>query len=419
MRILFCYPWLSLGGAPNTAITLARGLKERGHDIFFFTKTGGMNEEQLRHAGIPVITAPYDALLPHLYHLNPRAYRIFKATLESHRINIVHTFHLNSYFLALFAAPRMNIPVFFTAVWLLKISAPFPTYPGRVFFVAEEFKDYAAHLFGERTRELIVLPNRLDLSKFRSDVEFDEFASRMNLPESGWKIAFMSRIDTIKMQSLRHAVRAAELLARSGKLVTLAIAGDGPLFTELESLTAEVNRTTGESVVRLLGTVHETPEFLSWSDIVLGMGRSALEGMACGKPTLVVGENGLAGVVEPERVSELQYYNFAGRNLTRPVAPELLADEITRIMSDRERYDTLAAFARKHVLEHYDYQRGAERLEKFYEEALRDPPLTRGDLARLFWTNTIHGYRMRWCVALRLRVRGVLGRGRKEDVVPA
>ncbi|MCK4236021.1 MAG: hypothetical protein KAX38_02805 [Candidatus Krumholzibacteria bacterium] len=42
MRILICFPWLSLGGAPNSAITLAKGLKERGHDVFFFTKIGSL-----------------------------------------------------------------------------------------------------------------------------------------------------------------------------------------------------------------------------------------------------------------------------------------------------------------------------------------------------------------------------------------
>jgi hypothetical protein len=74
MRILVCYPWLSLGGAPNTAMTLARGLKNLGHDVYFFTKRDAAGEARLREAGIEKITAPHHPYLPSLDLLNLKAY---------------------------------------------------------------------------------------------------------------------------------------------------------------------------------------------------------------------------------------------------------------------------------------------------------------------------------------------------------
>lgn len=413
---MICYPWLSLGGAPNTAITLAKGLQERGHDVRFFTRSGGIYESRLREAGIPVISAPYSVLLPYMYHLNPEALRILRGVLDRYKIEIVHAFHPIHYILSLFAAPTRKIPVVFTAVWFLD---PYlvPAYPGRVIFVADEFRDAARHLFGGHARELAVVPNRIDLDMFHPGIESGDFAALRNLPGSGWKIAFMSRVDHLKIGSLRHAVEAVRLLCSGGRDATLAIAGDGQLFGELEELAVRVNGELGRNAVRLLGTVVETPQFLSWADIVLGIGRCAWEGMACAKPTFVVGENGFAGLVESQKVVELAYHNFAGRNMKEPVSPDRLAFAIAEVLSDEGRYRALAGFARRYVVENLDYRKGAEKLERLYGRALRDPALSAGQMTKLFATNLTRGYLYNVFIASKRRLRVFLGRGRPEDVL--
>ncbi len=413
MRVLFCYPWLDLGGGPNTAITLAKGLKERGHEVLFFTKGGGIYEERLREAEIPVIHAPHHPVLPHLYHLNRRAYRILSSALERHRIHIIHAFHFNSYFLSLFAALRGNIPVVYTVVWHPP-EVRFPAYPGRIIFVADEFRDGALIRFGPHPREMRVLPNRVDLGMYNPDVDCRDFAERYALPRSGVKIAFMSRIDRLKFNAMEYILEAMRLLARKMDDVTLAIAGDGPLFEKLSRLVEELNRDTGRQTVRLLGPILETPQFVAWSDLFIGIGRSAMEGMAGGKPTLVVGENGLAGIIEPETAAELRYHNLSGRNLTRAVQPSLMAEAVERIMSDRGEYDRLAAFARRYALEQYDYRAGAEELEKVYAAALEDPPLPARKKLEVYLQNWMYGYGSQLLIALRLRARRLLGRGTKS-----
>lgn len=410
MRVLFCYPWLDLGGGPNTAITLAKGLDERGHEVFFFTKAGGIYEERLRAVGIPIIHAPHHSVLPHLYHLNHRAYRILSSALKRHRVDIIHAFHFNSYFLSLFTALRRNIPVVYTVVWHPP-EVRFPAYPGRIIFVADEFRDEALTRFGTHPREMRVLPNRVDLGMYRPDVDCRDFIERYALPRSGLKIAFMSRIDRLKFNAIEYILEAVRLLARKRDDVTLAIAGDGPRFEKLSRLVEELNRDTGRQTVRLLGPILETPQFVAWSDLFIGIGRSAMEGMAGGKPTLVVGEQGMAGVIEPETAAELRYYNLSGRNLTGAVPPSLMAEAVERIMRERGEYDRLAAFARRYALEQYDYRAGAEELEKIYTSALKDPPLPAKKKLEVYLQNWMYGYGSQLLIALRLRVRLLIGRG--------
>jgi len=304
--------------------------------------------------------------------------------------------------------------VIYTAVWFVE-EWPYPPYPGRIVFVAKEFKDKSVHLFRGYPREMLVLPNRVDLDMFRPGIDYRDFAARFALPDGGWKMAFMSRIDSWKINSLRYAVKAAQILHSRGRDLTLAIAGDGPLFNELKELVANVNESSGKEIVRLLGAIEETPQFLSWADIVLGIGRCAWEGMACGKPTLVVGENGLAGIVEEENLEELAYYNFAGRNVKEPVSENLLADTIEKIMGDENYYEKLSRYARECAMEHYDYRAGVEKLEDLYERALSDPPLTAWEKVKLITMNFFLGYLPRAYIALRLFLRVKIGRGRPED----
>jgi len=409
MRILICYPWLKLGGAPKTAITLAKGLKERGHEIYFFTKKGGMYEDLLKKASIPIIPAPYHPFLPQMFHLNHRAYRILKKTIRDYSIDIVHSFHPLPYFLSLFAVTPEDIPAIYTVVgpqdrW------PYPAYPGRVIFVAKEFRDKSEKHVGRYSRERIVLPNRVDLDRFSSEVDWSDFARKKGLPEKGWKIAFMSRLDHTKEKSVYYSMEAVESLLNKGRNVILAIAGDGTHAEKLMQHADTINSKRSKQVIKFIGPIEQTPEFLSWADIVLGIGRCAFEGMATSKPTLIVGEKGLAGVVEDVKTEELQYYNFAGRNITEQQDISLLANAIEEILTNKEKYRDLAEFSREYVKKNYGYREGARKLEQIYEKSLSEMPLTGYEKTRTLITAFLNGYCRRAYKAARTELVNLIRR---------
>lgn len=409
MRILICYPWLELGGAPKTSISLAKGLKERGHEVYFFSKEGGMYQELLESAGVPLISAPYHSLLPYMFHLNFAARRAMKRAVKEYGIEVIHSFHPIEYFLSLFIAPSMNIPSLFTAVWH-QDRWPYPRYPGRFIFVAEEFRDSSARYVCKKAREVLVIPNRVDLDRFSHEVDWSGFASDYSLPPKGIKIAFMSRLGHSKENSVFYAMNAVDILAGRGMDVTMAIAGDGSSADKLKAHGDRINGKYQREVIRFIGSVSRTPELLSWADVVFGIGRCAFEGMATSKPTLIVGENGLAGVVREETVKELQYYNFAGRNITKPRAPSDLANAVEDIINDPERYRSLSKFSRSYIMENYGYREGARRLEEVYERALEDPPLTLTEKVTAVVTGFFNGYCRILYKALRIKLSGLLRR---------
>ncbi len=67
------------------------------------------------------------------------------------------------------------------------------------------------------------------------------------------------------------------------------------------------------------------------SDVVFGMGRSVLEGVAAGRLGIVQGRWGTGGVIYELTVDDLRYYNFSGRNSQGAFATkEQLIDMIDR-----------------------------------------------------------------------------------------
>jgi hypothetical protein len=66
------------------------------------------------------------------------------------------------------------------------------------------------------------------------------------------------------------------------------------------------------------------------SDIVMGYGRSVLEGMACGRPAYVFDHKGGDGWVNPESYPALEADGFGGRAHEGPLTPELLREDLRR-----------------------------------------------------------------------------------------
>ena len=77
--------------------------------------------------------------------------------------------------------------------------------------------------------------------------------------------------------------------------------------------------------------VHFAPTFeveagIKIADVVVGMGRSVLEGVCMGKIGLVHGRWGTGGIIMPDNVEELRKVNFSGRGNPMMTAQEIIAD---------------------------------------------------------------------------------------------
>jgi glycosyltransferase involved in cell wall biosynthesis len=124
-----------------------------------------------------------------------------------------------------------------------------------------------------------------------------------------------------------------------------------------------------------VGELLNIPEVMNASDVVLGMASTCQQGLACGRPVIVLGERGFSAVVEPGNFDFLAAHHFNLHQQVNGEQPEALCQQMEGILSSSSQAERLGAFGREIACEQFDSQIGAQQLEKVYQRLLeRAPP---------------------------------------------
>lgn len=178
----------------------------------------------------------------------------------------------------------------------------------------------------------------------------------------------------VEVKGTRYLIEAFSKIAQSIPDLRLVLIGDGPERRSLETL-ARLRRI--ESRIDFLGSQSHI-EVMAWmrkakvlvlpgvqtvSGRVEGLGMVLLEAAATGVP--MIGSH-LGGI--PEVVLHRQ----TGLLVT-PRDVDSLAQAIEEVMGDSALRQRMGMAARLHIERHFDIHRQTERLEDFYDQALRMP----------------------------------------------
>lgn len=83
--------------------------------------------------------------------------------------------------------------------------------------------------------------------------------------------------------------------------------------------------------LRVFGGEHRTNDpvaAMNWADLVIGVGRTALEGLACGRNVICLDHLGGEGLLTEENIEAVRTSNFSGRLYRRWYTPRALAEEM-------------------------------------------------------------------------------------------
>lgn len=109
--------------------------------------------------------------------------------------------------------------------------------------------------------------------------------------------------------------------------------------------------------------VQNVEDYINKVDIVVTLGRGALEAMACGRNVIISDRNGLDGMITPSNYHELIKNNLSGRRYNRPLTEEIFKTELDKY-SDAYSQDFLR------IIRNYHSAKVAiERLLGLYREA--------------------------------------------------
>ena len=91
----------------------------------------------------------------------------------------------------------------------------------------------------------------------------------------------------------------------------------------------------------------EIPALLNRHDVVIGLGRSALEAMACERNVVVFDYNGGDGFVTPDSVAEIRRNNFSGRRYSLDYS----ADDLRREVDENYTVENAQQLRKRYVLQ--------------------------------------------------------------------
>jgi glycosyltransferase involved in cell wall biosynthesis len=363
MKVLVFPYQLVVCGTVVNAIDLGAALRDfHGHDVVLFATPGPM-AAFAEEKGLRLIPAPAARVHP-----SPARMRALREVVRRERPDVIHAWDwyqcLDAYYVEHLreGVPIVATDMEMTLVGLLPHALP-TTYG------TPELVD-RARAAGYRNVELLLPPVDVHLNA-PGAVDPRPFRERWGVEAGHITLVTVSRLDTfLKAESLYRTVEAVRGLARDLP-VRLMIVGDGEVRADLSRVAGEVNAEVGRDAVALTGSLIDPRPAYAAADIVIGMGGSALRGMAFGKPVVVVGADGFSEPFTPESAPAFLYRGLYG--VGAGAAGPRLADHIRALAGRPERLPSLGEFSRRFVVEHFGLEAVSGRLSSYLEKAAANP----------------------------------------------
>ena len=368
VRVLVHLNNLALGGAQLNAVDIARTLRERGHDPVLFAQGVSGDAPLVGVAaahGLDVVVAGGPDT-PH-----PEVRRRLVQLAAAHGSDLVHAWEVRAARNAFFGPGRLGRLPVVTTFYGIRMLYGMPRHQPLVLGLGALMGDGRA--FGHRDVRLVEPP--VDTGTDAPGV-VDGRAWRhgLGIVDDELVLAIVTRLvpDLEKDAGAELTVEAVRRL--DDPRVRLVIVGAGPSLERLRARAADANRALGREAVLVPGQAADPRPAYEGADVVLGMGGSALRGLAFGKPVVVHGAAGYTAIHRPGPLVEPHasrcMYGFGDGDR----APGPLAAHLRELLDDPALRAELGAWGREWVVGRFSLESVATAFESIYREVLAAPP---------------------------------------------
>ena len=358
MKLLISAHRLEIGGTQVNSIELAAHLRDRfGYDIVFWAQPGPMLE-LVEAKGLRFVAAPDATVHPSLARM-----KALRAIVRAEDPDLVHAWDwwqgLDAY---LAVHLPWKKPLVITDM-MMGVSRVLPKTIPTTF--GTPLVTRSAKAAGWRRAELLLPPVDVEFNA-PGAVDATAFRQRYGDPNA-LTVVTVARLASMKLAGLVHAIDAVQLLDRRVAL-KLIIVGEGAERARLEAMARQTNEMLQREAVVLAGLMVDPRPAYAAADIVIGMGGSALRGMAFAKPVIVVGEHDFARAFLPETAAH--FYDNGMYGLGDSASDERkLAEALALLAQDGFDRDALGTFGRDFVVRHHSLDAVAAILDKVYRAA--------------------------------------------------
>ena len=307
-RLLLLTDEMEVGGTQRQIVHIAAQLDRKLFEptVLFFRNPSFFVDE-LKAAGVRVIQVPKQG------RLDLRFVMRLKRELEQGQFDVMHCFAFSGELWGAFARrmlPRSAQPALISSVrgtyewyspWHWAIKRRVSAQSARVVANSHVGAHYACERMGLPGQSISVVHNGVESVALRNP-DIAQLRVQMGARPGDLLVLFVGRL--VDHKDLPTLLRAMSRLRGQSCNARLAIAGGGPLRTEVEGL---LDQLSLREEVRLLGQREDVPELIAAADVVVlpsvreGLSNVILEGMMGGKPVVASRAGGNVELVEHEQ----------------------------------------------------------------------------------------------------------------------
>lgn len=365
MKILVYAQHLEVGGTQVNAIELAAALRDlHGFEPVLFAGPGPMSA-YAEEKGVRLILASEAKFHPSRIRM-----RLLADVVREERPDILHAWDwwqcLDAYYPVHI---RQRIPMVVSDM-MMNLTRILPKRLPTTFGVPELVDQARA---AGRTRVELMLP-AVDVHLNAPDATDGRLLrAQLGISDDELALVTVSRLaHWMKSESLIRTIDAVRVLGMEFPL-RFVIVGDGLARPRLQELADAVNRELKREAVTFAGAMLDPRPAYAAADIVVGMGGSALRGMAFGKPAIVVGERAFSEAISPETAQSFYYRGIYGLGNANPSNAKLVSDIRSLAQSHTDRA-AFGEFARGFVLQHYSLEVVSSRFAQFCRQSVASKP---------------------------------------------
>jgi glycosyltransferase involved in cell wall biosynthesis len=294
-------------------------------------------------------------------------------TIKKERINVIHVHSprvplILGYILSRTRRIPLVVTIHYPYSIALKMNLLYKK-ANKIIVISPEAKERMIQ-YGANQGKIVVIPNMIDIQKY-APTENKNCAR-----DIAFKLINIGRIDAGKFNTTRIALRAMHGIIGKFPNVKLLVAGTGSRLPEIEELALEINKKLGKDAIKVLGHVPDVVEVLRQADMVIGVGRVAIEAMCCGKPVVVASTNSdgtiTGGLITEENINEIKKCNFSGRNYSERIDSQRMCELVGKLFVDETYKKSLGQFGRDFAEKYLEAGEISRKIESIYQGSIAE-----------------------------------------------
>jgi len=351
MRILHIIKNFDFGGAENHLCELANSLDLIGNEIFII---GGSGRQKAKlNPTIIFIPLRLRSLLFLMNLLMIACYVIH------YRIQVIHAHQRYPILLASIIGKITRVPVVSTVHGRSQYDLRHRIsrkYSSKIIFVSK-FVLKASSRFPDIQDKVVFIPNGVSIA--------------IKKPyNSSFRISYISRMDSKHSSVIILFIqKVLPRLIKDYPMITFNIVGSGYCLQEVKKEALQLNQEFNREVCILSGFQSEVMAHIQESALILGVGRVALEALACGVPVLSVNKKHLGAMISTKNYSWYKENNFLAIANDPPNADSLY-DLLHAYFANFSYWQDETELLKKKVDEEFNSLKIAVRIESLYKELI-------------------------------------------------